>query len=61
MMKTSLKITLAIALFALTIASCWKRGGETASTLNDTTQAAIDSIQVSIDTTGAAHDTTMAQ
>lgn len=56
-MKTTLKIVLATGLLALTIASCWKRGGETTTTPIDTTQAQIDTIPTDIDTAGVKRDT----
>ena len=50
-MKTSLKITLAAAVVALTIASCWKRTPETK------TPEPVDTTQIRIDTTKAEGDT----
>jgi hypothetical protein len=55
-MKTSLKVVLAAALLALTIASCWTKGGETTSAI-DTTQTSIDTTATKIDTTGVENDT----
>jgi hypothetical protein len=55
-MKTTLKIVLATVLLALTIVSCWKRGGETTTPI-DTTQAQIDTIPTDIDTAGVNRDT----
>jgi hypothetical protein len=50
-MKTSLKITLATVLVAVTIASCWKNASETSTPEPvDTTHAAIDTARTMSDT-----------